>query len=135
MGWLAGLAVVVLVFAAIPVSVLAVPWLSFFDQEAISFPPPGYTLRWYVNAWDKRQFARGFVLSQVAVLAACIGVALGTAAAVALVRGGLGCGAPGAWGGLLLAPLAIRGVVLGTLVGSAALGRTRTPRHTGAAIV
>lgn len=115
MGRLAVRTLVAAVFVAILVPVAAVAWLSFFDQEVISFPPPGYTLHWYVNAWDKRQFARGFVLSlQVAVLAAAIGVALGTAAAVALVRGGFRPWSRTALGGLLLGPLAVPGVVLGT---------------------
>jgi len=102
-----------LVFAVILLPVVAVAWLSFFDQEVISFPPPGYTWRWYVNAWEKKQFARGFVLSlQVAVIAAAIGVTLGTAAALALVRGGFA--GRGTLSGLLLGPLAVPGVVLGT---------------------
>lgn len=108
---------VLLVFAVILLPVVAVAWLSFFDQEVISFPPPGYTWRWYVNAWDKRQFARGFVLSlQVALVAASIGVVLGTMAALALVRGRFArrSGIRGALEGLLLGPLAVPGVVLGT---------------------
>ena len=104
---------VALVFAVILLPVAAVVWLSFFDQEVISFPPPGYSLRWYVNAWEKRQFARGFVLSlQVALAAAAIGVTLGTMAALALVRGRPA--GRGALAGLLLGPLAVPGVVLGT---------------------
>ena len=106
--------VVVLTYAGILLPVAAVLWLSFFDQEVISFPPPGYTWRWYVNAWDKKQFARGFWLSlQVALVAAGIGVTVGTAAAIALVRGRFGR-ARGGLAGLLLGPLAIPGVVLGT---------------------
>lgn len=106
--------IVIIVYAAILLPVLAVVWLSFFDQEVISFPPPGYTLRWYVNAWEKRQFSRGFVLSlQVALIAAAIGVTIGTAAALALVRGRFGRTRT-ALAGLLLGPLAIPGVVLGT---------------------
>lgn len=101
------------VFALVILPMLAVFWLSFFSQEIVSFPPEGYTLHWYVNAWEKRQFARGFVNSlQIALIAAAIGVTLGTAAAVSLVRGGW----PGRQmlTGLLLGPLAIPGVVLGT---------------------
>jgi len=101
------------VFAFVLLPMFVVVWLSFFDQEIVSFPPDGYTLHWYVNAWDKRQFSRGFVNSlEIALIAAAIGVALGTAASVALVRG--------RWrgrevvSGLLLSPLAIPGVVLGT---------------------
>lgn len=114
MGRLFGRCVVGGVFAVILLPVVAVVWLSFFDQEAISFPPPGYTVRWYVNAWDKPQFARGFWLSlQVAVAAAGIGVVVGTAAAVALERGRFGRWRAGLTG-LLLGPLAVPGVVLGT---------------------
>jgi putative spermidine/putrescine transport system permease protein len=101
-------------YAVILLPVVAVVWLSFFNQEVISFPPDGYSLRWYVNAWDKRQFARGFWISlQVALVAASVGVTIGTAAAIALVRGRFG-----RWQApltaLLLGPLAIPGVVLGT---------------------
>jgi putative spermidine/putrescine transport system permease protein len=101
------------VFLAVLLPMAAVVWLSFFDQQVVSFPPEGYTLRWYVNAWEKRQFARGFVNSlEIALLAAGIGVVLGTAAAYALVRARF----PGkaTLGALLLGPLAIPGVVLGT---------------------
>lgn len=101
------------VFAVVLLPMLAVVWLSFFDQEVISFPPEGYTLRWYVNAWAQRQFARGFVNSlQIALLAAAIGVTIGTAAAYALVRARLP--AKSAFNALLLGPLAVPGVVLGT---------------------
>ncbi len=106
--------VVGLVYGAILLPVVAVVWLSFFDQEVIGFPPPGYTWRWYVNAWEKRQFARGFGLSmEVALIASSIGVTVGTAAAIALVRGRFGR-VRVALSGLLLGPLAVPGVVLGT---------------------
>lgn len=101
------------VFAAMLLPLAAVAWLSFFDQDVVSFPPEGYTARWYVNAWEKRQFSRGFLTSlEVALIATAIGVVLGTAAAYALVRARM----PGktALGALLLGPLAVPGVVLGT---------------------
>ena len=100
-------------FAVILAPMLAVIWLSFFDQEVAAFPPEGYTLRWYATAWDKREFSRGFVNSlQLALVSAAIGVTLGTAAAYALVRARLRGKA--AIGALLLGPLAVPGVVLGT---------------------
>ena len=101
------------VFAVVLLPMAAVMWLSFFDQEVVSFPPEGYTLRWYANAWNQRQFARGFVNSlELALVATAIGVGIGTAAAYALVRARL----PGkaALNGLLMGPLAVPGVVLGT---------------------
>ena len=42
--------------------VLAVVVISVFAQEIVSFPPEGFTLRWYANAWEKREFARGWKL-------------------------------------------------------------------------
>src|SRR3954464_6893309 len=93
--------------------VVAVIVISVFAQEIVSFPPEGLTLAWYSNAWDKREFARGFVTSlHLAVTASAIGVPCGAAAALAISRG--------AWAGrqalntLLLGPLAVPGVVAGT---------------------
>ena len=94
--------------------VLAVIVISIFDQEIVSFPPSGLTLSWYANAWERREFARGFGTSlQLALAATAIGVPLGTAAALALARARLG-GLRGALNTLLLGPLAVPGVVAGT---------------------
>ena len=85
---------------------------SFFSQEIVSFPPTGLTWRWYINAWEKPEFLRGLLASlQVALLAAAVGVPIGTAAALAIVRGEF-------WGRhaintFLLAPVAVPGVVAG----------------------
>lgn len=93
--------------------VLMIVLTSFFSQEIISFPPPALTWHWYANAWDKPEFLRGFSTSiQVALLVAAIGVPIGTLAALAIVRGEF-------WGRqaistLLLAPLAVPGVVAGS---------------------
>ncbi len=74
---------------------------SFFDQEIVTFPPEGLTWRWYLNAWAQRDFARGFLTSlQIALAATAIGVPLGTAAALALVRANIRGGAssaPSCW--------------------------------------
>jgi putative spermidine/putrescine transport system permease protein len=86
---------------------------SFFSQQIISFPPVGLTWHWYVNVWQNPEFLRGLITSlQVALLAAAVGVPIGTAAALAIVRGEF-------WGRhvistLLLAPLAVPGVVAGS---------------------
>ncbi len=85
---------------------------SFFSAEIVSFPPEGWTLHWYVNAWERRDFVRGlFTTCQVALLATAIGVPLGTAAALALVRSGMRM--KSAVSGLLLAPLTVPAVVSG----------------------
>jgi len=106
-------AMVAAAFTLILAPVLMVVVISVFRQEIVSFPPSGFTLDWYVNAWARQEFARGFVTSaQVALAATLIGVPLGTAAAYALVRG-RPRGA-GALNTLLLGPLAVPGVVAGT---------------------
>ena len=100
-------------YALVLAPVLAVVVISVFQQEIVSFPPEGFTLRWYANAWEKREFARGFMTSlQVALVATAIGVPFGTVAAYALARARL----PGkeALNTLLLGPLAVPGVVAGT---------------------
>ena len=106
-------AVVVLVYLFILTPVIFIGWISFFSNEIISFPPDGYTLRWFANVWEQRVFARGFVMSlQVAFIAMLIGVSLGTLASIALVRYRF----PGreAINMLLLSPLIVPGIVAGT---------------------
>jgi putative spermidine/putrescine transport system permease protein len=100
-------------YALILAPVVTVVVISVFAQEIVTFPPEGVTTRWYANAFEKREFARGFATSlQVALAATAIGVPLGTAAAYAIARGRF----PGreALNTLLLGPLAVPGVVAGT---------------------
>lgn len=93
-----------------PVAMLVI--ISFFDQQIVSFPPEGLTLRWYVNAWERTEFARGLLTSlQVAFLSTLIGVPLGAGAAIALVRSDLI--GKNFFNSLLLGPLAVPGVVAG----------------------
>jgi putative spermidine/putrescine transport system permease protein len=102
-----------IVFAIVLLPMVTVIWLSFFDDAVISFPPSGYGWRWYLNAWETHQFGRSFIVSiEVALASTVIGVILGTAAAYGLERGKLPVS--GALQTLLLGPLAIPGVVLGT---------------------
>ena len=98
------------ILIAAPVVMVVVT--SLFPDEIVSFPPSGLTLDWYLNAWQKKEFSRGFVTSlHIALLATVVGVPLGTAAALALTRSGLA--AKRVWSGLLLSPLAIPSVVAG----------------------
>jgi putative spermidine/putrescine transport system permease protein len=89
-----------------------VTWLAFFAQEIPSFPPEGYSLRWFKTVPGNDRFVSGFVLSlQVAVVATLIGLALGVPAAVCVVRARF----PGreTISSLLLLPLVVPGIVLG----------------------
>jgi putative spermidine/putrescine transport system permease protein len=105
-------AFVVSMYAFMLCPIVLVVWLSFFKDAILYFPPSGYTLDWYAEAWRNPAFANGFLFSlQVSLAAAAIGVVLGVLAAVGLVRyrfkGGSGVSA------LLLSPLLIPGIVAG----------------------
>ncbi|MBX3497984.1 MAG: ABC transporter permease [Alphaproteobacteria bacterium] len=90
-----------------------VTWLAFFRQEIPSFPPEGYSLRWFAAILDQRKFVDGFSLSlRVGVLATFIGLALGIPAALCLARFDFKLRGPLA--NLLLMPVVVPGVVLGT---------------------
>lgn len=90
-----------------------VSWLAFFKQEIPSFPPEGYSLQWFEAVTRQKNFVEGFTLSmQVGVMATVIGLLLGVPASLALVR--YQFIAKGALNTLLLAPLVVPGVVLGT---------------------
>jgi putative spermidine/putrescine transport system permease protein len=86
---------------------------SFNPTEIMACPPSGLSLRWYINALTYPQFQRAAVNSLMPI---------GTAAALALVRGRLG------WAGVttavLLSPLVVPGVAagLGFLILAAGLG-------------
>ena len=98
--------------AYILLPIFFVIWLAFFSQEIPSFPPEGYSLKWFRAILDNDRFVSGFLLSlQVAVVATLIGLAIGVPAAVCLVRGRF----PGreAVNSLLLLPLIVPGIVLG----------------------
>src|SRR5436309_1292141 len=62
-----------------------VVWLAFFAQEIPSFPPEGYSLKWFWAVPGNDRFVKGFLLSlQVAVVSTSIGLAIGVPAAVCL---------------------------------------------------
>jgi putative spermidine/putrescine transport system permease protein len=60
---------------------------SFTTLGYVSFPPEGFTLRWYGEAVRKREFLDSFLLSLgVAAVTAAMATLLGTPVAVALAR-------------------------------------------------
>lgn len=67
--------------------VLFVAWSAFYDSTFLTFPPPGYTLRWFEAALTREAFVSGMWTSaKVALMASCIGVVIGTAASLVLQR-------------------------------------------------
>jgi len=100
-----------LTFILLPL--VAVVWLSLYEQEIPAFPPDGYSLRWYGEMAGNSRFVSGLLLSvQLGVISTAIGLALGVPAALCLARYRF----PGreALSNLLLLPLVVPGVVLGT---------------------
>jgi putative spermidine/putrescine transport system permease protein len=91
---------------------LFVTWLAFFRQEIPSFPPEGYSLRWFRALADNDRFVSGFLLSlQIDLIATAAGLALGLPAAFCLAR--FPFRGRELIGNLLLVPLVVPGIVLG----------------------
>ena len=108
-----------------------VTWLAFFRQEIPSFPPEGYSLRWFAAIAGNDRFISGFVLSlQVGVIATLIGLAVGIPAALCLTR--FRFNGREALNSLLLLPLVVPGVVLGTAL---YVFHVETEIHTGLPIL
>ncbi len=106
-----GAAGVALAYILTPLTFIT--WLAFFKQEIPSFPPEGYSLRWFTAILDQPKFVEGFRMSfEVGVLATAFGLLLGVPAAVAVVRHQFRFRA--SFASLLLMPLIVPGVVLGT---------------------
>jgi putative spermidine/putrescine transport system permease protein len=106
-----GAATVGLLYILTPL--IFVTWLAFFRQEIPSFPPEGYSLKWFAAILDQPKFVNGFSLSfQIGVTATVVGLALAVPAALCIARFRFGLRAP--LSNLLLMPLIVPGVVLGT---------------------
>ena len=88
-------------------------YLSVFDETLITFPPKGYTLRWFGGIIPT--FGAALQTSFLtAIVATCISVAVGVPAAIALTR--YKFWGRGAISTLLLAPLTIPGVAIGLAI-------------------
>jgi putative spermidine/putrescine transport system permease protein len=108
-----------------------VTWLAFFRQEIPSFPPEGYSLKWFAAIAGNDRFLSGFLLSlQVGVIATLIGLAVGVPAALCLTR--FRFSGREALNSLLLLPLVVPGVVLGTAL---YVFHVETEIHTGIPIL
>lgn len=81
-----GFTVLVLLFLIAP-SLIVIP-MSFSSAEYLAFPPPGYSLRWYANFFERPEWRlAGWNSFVIALLTTVIATALGTAVALGLVRG------------------------------------------------
>ncbi|MFC9359212.1 ABC transporter permease [Rhodococcus sp. NPDC057014] len=78
---------VALVVALLLAPTLVVIPMSFSDSTTFSFPPKGWSLRWYQNFFQSPEWVDALLDSlKVGVAAAVIATVVGTAAAVALDR-------------------------------------------------
>lgn len=83
--WLRAWNVVVIALLILPV-LIVIP-MSFSDARNFSFPPKGFSLRWYENFFSSAKWMDSLFASlQVGVLSAVIATMLGTLAAVAIAR-------------------------------------------------
>lgn len=99
-------------FLYILTPLIFVTWLSFYAQEIPSYPPEGYSLRWYDAAARNDRFIDAFLVSvQLGVISTVIGLAVALPAAIGITR--LKFRGVGALGNLLLLPLIVPGIVLG----------------------
>lgn len=79
--------VAALAFIELVLPLASVIWVSFFKNEIINFPPKGYTLDWYKNAWSMPRFRDGFVTSiKVGAVATFVSMLVGVPAAIYLAR-------------------------------------------------
>jgi len=108
-----GTAGLALGFIVLPL--VLVTWLAFFRQEIPSFPPEGYSLKWFGAVFTNKNFVGGFLLSaQVGIAATALGLLLAVPASLAIARRKFR--GRGAVSSLLLLPLIVPGVVLGTAI-------------------
>jgi putative spermidine/putrescine transport system permease protein len=115
MGRVALLAAAALGYAVILTPLLFVCWLSFFANEIVTFPPQGYTLRWFAHIFDQNNFVGGFLTSlQVGVAAMIGGLVLGIPASLVLARRRFF--GHEAVNTLLVLPLVVPGIVAGTAI-------------------
>ena len=102
-------------YAVILTPILFVCWLAFFANELVTFPPQGYTLRWFAHIFDENNFVSGFATSlQVGVAAMIGGLLVGVPASLVLARRRFR--GREALNTLLLLPLVVPGIVAGTAI-------------------
>jgi putative spermidine/putrescine transport system permease protein len=85
---------------------------SFTEASYVSFPPQGFTLKWYAEAWTKREYFDSFGLSlSVAGVTAALATAIGLPVAVTIRRAqGL---LRGVLDGLFMSPLILPTIITG----------------------
>ncbi|HEY4193801.1 MAG TPA: ABC transporter permease subunit [Mesorhizobium sp.] len=100
------------VILALIAPIVIVSIISFSKASFLTFPPPGFSLRWYSKFFSDSDWMSAFTTSlSVAAISAAIAVAFGTSAAIGIVRSSLK--AKTAIMLLLVSPIIVPPVVLG----------------------
>lgn len=100
------------VVAILILPIIVVMIISFSSASYLTFPPPGFSLRWYEQFFSDSGWMRAFWTSLlVATISACIAVVLGTSAALGVVRSSIR--GKSAIMLLLVSPIIVPPVVLG----------------------
>lgn len=100
---------IVLLFLALPILLIVV--VSFSTAGYLTFPPPGFGLRWYRAYVDSAEWLAATSLSlSIAAAVVVLSTTLGTLAALGLAN--LPGAARGAVAALILSPLIVPGIVV-----------------------
>ncbi|WP_245333604.1 ABC transporter permease subunit, partial [Bradyrhizobium guangdongense] len=101
-----------LVIAILILPIIVVMIISFSRASYLTFPPPGFSLRWYEQFFSDSNWMRAFWTSLiVAAMSAGIAIALGASAALGIVRSSIR--GKSAIMLLLVSPIIVPPVVLG----------------------
>lgn len=101
-----------LVIAILILPIIVVMIISFSSASYLTFPPPGFSLRWYEQFFSDSNWMRAFWTSLiVAAMSAGIAIALGASAALGIVRSSIR--GKSAIMLLLVSPIIVPPVVLG----------------------
>lgn len=85
--------------------------LSFSSKSYLSFPPPGWSLKWYVKLWSEANYFTAFFNSmKVGIPASMLAMIFGTLAALGIVRGRVRLARP--LSALVVAPLMLPQIIL-----------------------
>ncbi|WP_246739571.1 ABC transporter permease [Martelella sp. HB161492] len=98
------------IFMIAPIAVVVAA--SFTSVSYVSFPPVGFSLKWFGKVWDYKPFVDSFIVSlEVAFGSAIIGAILAIPAALHLARSRSAFA--GAISSFMLSPLSLPAIVLG----------------------
>ncbi|MDF0541781.1 ABC transporter permease [Sphingobium sp. H39-3-25] len=104
------------VYLLAPLIIVAI--LSLSSAPFLTFPPPGFSLRWYYQIWSDPDWSSSIVTSiLITVPTAIIATAIGTGAAIAACRCALPAAA--ALSGLIMLPLIIPIIVAAAAISGA----------------